>query len=66
MSKYGIMTKALDEWSITKEVLWDSLKKRVIFLTDETTDISKINTEYVVNFTSYADWDGKFMNGDLR
>jgi len=66
MSKYGIMTKALDEWSITKEVLWDSLKKRVIFLTDETTDISKINTEYVVTFTSYADWAGKFMNGDLR
>ena len=60
------MIKALDEYSITKEVLWDSLKKRVVFLTDETTDLSKINADYVVTFTSYADWAGKFMNGDLR
>ena len=66
MSKYRIMAKALDEWSITKEVLWDSLKKRVIFLTDETTDISKIDVSNVVAYTSFADWAGKFMNGDLR
>tara|TARA_R100000734_G_C3291651_1_gene83408 strand:- start:522 stop:722 length:201 start_codon:yes stop_codon:yes gene_type:complete len=66
MNKYKIMTKALDEWSITREVLWDSLKKRVIFLTDETTDLSKIDVNYVVAYTSYADWAGKFMNGGLR
>ena len=66
MNKYGIMTKALDEWSITKEVLWDSLKKRVIFLTDETTDISKIDVSNVVAYTSFADWAKQFMNGELR
>ena len=66
MNKYGIMLKALDEWCITREVVWDNSTKRVVFLTDENTDISKIDGDNVTYYPSYANWATKFLNGDLR
>ena len=60
------MIKALDEWSITREVVWDNSTKKVVFLTDEKTNISEIDANNVTYYPSYADWARKFLRGDLR
>ena len=66
MNKYMIMTKALDEWSVTKEVLWQNDRRRVIFLTDPETNIEGISSDDITVFSRYSDWASKFLSGDFR
>jgi hypothetical protein len=61
MNKYSIMIKALDEWEITKEVAWDKGTKNVVFLTDASFDLSKVNADDVVYYSKYSEWAGMFM-----
>ena len=55
MNKYNIMIKALNEWEITKEVAWDKCTKRVVFLTDDSLDLSKINADNVIYYSRYSE-----------
>jgi hypothetical protein len=61
MNKYSIMIKALDEWEITKEVAWDKGTKSVVFLTDESLDLSKVNADDVVYYSKFSEWARMFM-----
>ena len=61
MNKYNIMIKALNEWEITKEVAWDKGTKRVVFLTDASLDLSKINADNVIYYSRYSEWARMFM-----
>jgi len=61
MNKYSIMIKALDEWEITKEVAWDKGTQSVVFLTDNSLDLSKINADDIVYYSKYSDWARMFM-----
>ena len=55
------MIKALDEWEITKEVAWDKGTQSVVFLTDNSLDLSKINADDIVYYSKYSDWARMFM-----
>ena len=61
MSKYSLMMKALDEWGITKEVAWDKGTQSVVFLTDTSFDVSKINADDVVYYSKFSEWATMFM-----
>lgn len=63
MNKYVIMRKVLDEWSITKEVVWNNKTRRVIFLTDPNTNIEGISNNDITVFPRYSDWASKFLCG---
>jgi len=66
MNKYDIMRKALDEWSITKEVIWHKGRRKVIFLTDPETNTEGISFDDVTIFSKYSDWASRFLNGDFK
>jgi len=61
MNKYSIMIKALNEWQVTKEVAWDKGTKSVVFLTDETLDLSNINADDVVYYSKYSEWAKMYL-----
>jgi hypothetical protein len=61
MNKYDIMIKALDEWELTKEVTWDKGTQSVVFLTDDSLDLSKINADNVVYYSKFSEWARMFM-----
>jgi len=61
MNRYSIMLKALDEWKVTKEVMWDVSTQSVVFLTDASLDISEINADNVVSYAKYSEWASMFM-----